>query len=339
MVEVAGTPDRLCPHIKTTKMPEVVRLYRDAGVRKFKCATTSEASIVAGCGDGYVLLAIQPVGPNVEQFLQLQETYPSCRFATLVDSADAVQRINKLAHAKGTRAELWLDVNVGMNRTGIVPGEDAIEVCRQITDASSLDFGGLHVYDGHIHDSDIAVRKSAVDRAFVPVREFVQRLAAMGIAVPDIVAGGTPSFPIHAESDDLICSPGTTVFWDQQSSDHFPDMEFQFAALVLCRVISKPTETTLCLDLGHKAVASEMSGPRVRFFGFEDAKPVGHSEEHLVIETSQAPDTPIGAELYGVPTHICPTVALHEHAWVVENGKATTTWHVAARRRDFGLTK
>jgi D-serine deaminase-like pyridoxal phosphate-dependent protein len=110
-------------------------------------------------------------------------------------------------------------------------------------------------------------------------------------------------------------------------------MPFLTAAVVLTRVVSKPGPNRLCLDLGHKSIASEMAPPRVQFLNLEDATAVTHSEEHLVIETARAADFELGDCLYGVPRHVCPTVALHAEAVVLENGKSAERWTVVARDR------
>jgi D-serine deaminase-like pyridoxal phosphate-dependent protein len=166
-----------------------------------------------------------------------------------------------------------------------------------------------------------------------PVRALREELAAAGLPVPRLVASGSPTFPIHARSRDVECSPGTVVFWDAGYGDRFTDMDFLPAALVFTRVVSKPGPGRLCLDLGHKAIASEMPHPRVHFPGLADAQAVTHSEEHLVIETPRAAEFAVGDALYGVPQHICPTVALHGIAVVVEHGRAVDRWRITARER------
>jgi len=123
------------------------------------------------------------------------------------------------------------------------------------------------------------------------------------------------------------------VFWDAGYASKLPDLEFLPAALVLTRVISKPGKNRLCLDLGHKAIASEMAPPRVQLLGLEDAKAVSHSEEHLVVETGRSKQFRVGDCLYGIPWHICPTVALHSEATVVKRGAVISRWKVAARDR------
>ena len=239
-------------------------------------------------------------------------------------------------HASGVcspELEVLLDIDCGQHRTGVAPGQKAIELYRLIASLPGLKPGGLHVYDGHIHDADLATRTKSCEAAFAPVNALRQELTQAGLPVPRIVAGGTPTFPIHARRPDVECSPGTCVFWDAGYATKLPDLDFLPAALVLTRVVSKPGDNLLCLDLGHKAIASENPHPRVQFLNLPDAKAVAHSEEHLVVETAKADQFAVGDCLYGIPWHICPTVALHGEAVVIENGQAGARWKIVARER------
>ncbi len=189
------------------------------------------------------------------------------------------------------------------------------------------------MYDGHIRDTDPSRRAAACDVSFGQLESVRQELVNSGVSVPEVVAGGTPTFPIHARRASVQCSPGTSVFWDLGYETLLPDLDFLPAVLVLTRVISKPSAHILCLDLGHKAIASEGPHPRVELFGLEDARAIGHSEEHLTIETDRAADYHVGSPLYGIPWHICPTVALHQEAVVIRDGRAAERWQVVARAR------
>jgi D-serine deaminase-like pyridoxal phosphate-dependent protein len=229
--------------------------------------------------------------------------------------------------------DVLLDIDCGQGRTGVPLGPKAVELYRLIALLPGLKPGGLHAYDGHIHDSDLAVRTKNCEAAFAPVNALRQELINAGLPVPRVVAGGTPTFPMHSKRGDVECSPGTCVFWDAGYGAKFSDLDFLLAAVLLTRVVSKPGANRLCLDLGHKAVASEMPHPRVQFPNLTDAKFVAHNEEHLVVETEHAGAFKVGDCVYGIPWHICPTVALHSEAVVVENGKATARWRVAARER------
>jgi D-serine deaminase-like pyridoxal phosphate-dependent protein len=319
--------------MKTHKMPEMIRLQVARGITKFKCATLAEVEITAENGATEALLAYQPVGPNVPRLLQLLKKFPDCRIATMVDDSGALHALAKASEATGQKLEVMLDIDCGQHRCGVEPGPGARALYEQIHATPNLTAGGLHVYDGHIHDSDPAVRARNCEAAFAPVMRFRDELKAAGLPVARVVAGGTPTFPIHARRPDAECSPGTCVFWDASYGSKLVDLDFLVAATVLTRVISKPGGGRLCLDLGYKAVASESPHPRVLFPRLPDAKAVTHSEEHLVVETAQAAEFKVGDALYGIPWHICPTVALHSTAVVVRQGVAESRWSVRARER------
>jgi D-serine deaminase-like pyridoxal phosphate-dependent protein len=122
------------------------------------------------------------------------------------------------------------------------------------------------------------------------------------------------------------------VLWDAGYSTILPDLDFLHAALVLTRVVSTPGTDRVCLDLGHKAIAAENPHPRVLFLNLDGAVAVGHSEEHLVLTTSSVRPVP-GTAIYGVPWHICPTVALHSVAVAIEDGRADARWRITGRER------
>jgi D-serine deaminase-like pyridoxal phosphate-dependent protein len=333
MVAIVGDPARLRPHVKTHKTPQIVALQVQRGITRCKCATIAEAEMSAGAGATDVLLAAQPVGPNVARLLALIEAYPAVRFSTIVDEAQVARVLGAAAAARGARVDVLVDLDVGQHRTGIAPGEGALELCRLIAAQPGLRFRGLHVYDGHITIPDLSERASAVVRVYDEVDALRARLERDGLSIPVVVAGGTPTFPLHARRPEVECGPGTCVLWDAGYATNLRDLEFLTAAILLTRVISRPAADRLCLDLGHKAVASEMPHPRVVFPALPGAVPVLHSEEHLVLETPRAAEFPVGSVLYGIPWHICPTVALHASLQVVENRRATEEWPVVARQR------
>jgi D-serine deaminase-like pyridoxal phosphate-dependent protein len=303
------------------------------GLTKFKCATIAEAEMVAGCGAPDVLLAYQPVGPKARRLWQLIKAFPATHFSAIADDAGVIRTLSQSASAAGVTLDLLLDIDCGQHRSGVAAGPRAIDLYRLIAQLPGLKPGGLHVYDGHIHDTDVAARTQACEAAFAPVQTLRRGLSEAGLPVPRIVAGGTPTFPIHARRSEVECSPGTCVLWDFGYATKLPDLDFLPAALLLTRVVSKPGANLLCLDLGHKAVASENPHPRVQLLNLPEAKAVGHSEEHLVVETPRAQEFAVGDCLYGNPWHICPTVALHGQAMVIRNGQVAERWRVAARER------
>ena len=323
---------RLRPHVKTHKSPAAVALTLAAGITKFKCATIAEAELLGQCQAPDVLLAYQPVGPKAARFVALSARYPATQFACLLDHPAAATQLNALAAAAGLVVRVFLDLNVGMNRSGIVPAA-AFSLYQHCATLPNLEVVGLHAYDGHIHDEDLAVRTARCHAAFAPVEKLAGQLRAARFD-PAIVAGGTPTFPVHAARPGVECSPGTFIYWDGGYGRAYAEQPFLPAALVLSRVVSLPDATKLCLDLGHKAVASESAlDKRVTFLNAPELRVVGHSEEHLVVEAGPNHGYQLGDLLYGLPHHICPTVALYERAFSIKNQHLAGAWPTSARDR------
>ncbi len=333
MLEIAGGPERLRPHVKTHKLGPLVARQIELGITKFKCATIAEAEMCALAGARDVLVAVPLVGPNDARIGALARQFPEVRFSTLADDAGAIRALGAAAVAAGLTLDVYLDLDCGMHRTGVAPGPAAIELYRQMASTPGLRAAGLHAYDGHIHEAEAEVRRALCEAAFAPVLALRRELEALHFPVPALIAGGTPTFPFHAAAVDRECSPGTTVLWDFGYGDKFADLPFLPAAVLLTRVISKPGPDRLCLDLGHKAVAAENPHPRVRFLELPDAVAITHSEEHLVIETPRAAEFAVGDTLHGIPRHVCPSVALYSEAKIVRGGAAVERWPIAARAR------
>jgi D-serine deaminase-like pyridoxal phosphate-dependent protein len=328
---------QLRPHVKTNKCADVIRMMLDAGITKFKCATIAEAELLAEQGAPDVLLAYQPVGPKVARFCKLQQQFPATAFSCLIDGGKTLVELSENAKKYNLTIRVFIDLNVGMNRTGISPAK-AGQLYEQAAQTSGIEVLGFHAYDGHIHDADPKVRIRKYEEAFAAVKSLRADIEAKLGTKPVLVAGGTPTFPLHAKNEDVECSPGTFVFWDKGYQQFLTDQPFQFAALVMARVISKPDAETVCVDLGHKSIASENPlGMRVYFLNAPELEPVGHSEEHLVLRAPKENMYQVGDILYGVPHHICPTVALYDVASACSDNIVRSTWKITARKRKISI--
>ena len=336
MIRIAGSPARLRPHCKTHKMRQIVELQLARGIVKHKCATIAEAEMLADAGASDIFLAYNPVGPNIPRVVRFVETYPHVSFAVTADHSGPIAALGDALASAGRTVSVLLDIDCGQHRTGVPVGPAARKLYEQIASTKGLVPGGLHLYDGHNHQTDVAERREAVLAAWQPAAALRDELVRAGRPVPRIVAGGTGSFPIFAAIDDqaIELSPGTIIFNDWGYSQMFPDLKFTPAALLLTRVVSRPTSDRVTLDLGYKAVASDPpAGNRLTFLDLPDAKAVLQNEEHLVIESTEAAGFKPGDELLAMPRHVCPTCALHKSVYVVSGGKLVDSWEVAARDR------
>ncbi len=335
-IEYAGGADRLRPHVKTHKTLEVAKLQIGAGLKKFKCATIAEAEMLGIAGAEDVLIAFQPQGPKINRVLKLINRFPQTKFSVLIDHEQSAIAINEHFEANNGKISVYIDINVGQNRTGTLP-TNAFGLMQECYTCPALSIAGLHCYDGHIHMTSYEEREASCQLAFQNIESLRQKFQETLKKPVALIAGGSPSFLIHAKKADVECSPGTFIFWDDGYASKFQEQKFKLAAVILCRVISKIDSKTYCLDLGHKSIASEMPLPRVKFIGRHSLQQIGHSEEHLVVTCQNDHDLQVGECLLAIPKHICPTVALYEFINVVENGKLVSNWKITARNRQITI--
>jgi D-serine deaminase-like pyridoxal phosphate-dependent protein len=337
MLHIVGSPDRLMPHVKTYKMIEIVQMQLASGITKFKAATIAEAEMTAMAGAKFVLIAHQLVGNKISRLLHLQKKYPKVHFASLIDSRAVAEEINTIFAKENSFTYVFIDVNNAMDRSGVEVNEELLAFYQDLVSSKKyphLICEGLHVYDGNFRQSNFEERKNEIDKAFEPVNQIIGKIQAMGLSIPMVVCGGTPAFTVHALRKQVYCSPGTCLISDWGYSDSLPEQAFEWAGVLMTRVISKPKKGYITLDLGHKAVASENPlTKRVKFLNLADYQFISQSEEHLVLEVKDWESISIGQMLYGIPYHICPTINLYNEVYVVEHQEVIGTWQVIARNR------
>ncbi len=332
-IRMVGDVRRLRPHVKTHKSTEATQLMMEAGITKFKCATIAEAEMLGMCGAQDVVLAYQPVGPKVRRFISVIKKYPETAYSCLTDNLATAKEMAAAFFDEDLEIPVFIDLNIGQNRTGI-SAEKAFELYAACSTINGIRPLGLQAYDGHIRDINFQERADKCNEDFNAVERVNSQIINAGFPAPVIIAGGSPTFPIHAKRNGVECSPGTFIYWDKGYSDGCPEQPFLPAALLITRVISLPDATKICLDLGHKSVAAE--NEIIKRIYFQDAPeliPISQSEEHLVMEAGENHGRKTGDILWGIPYHICPTVALYERAYFVENGNIAGEWRMTARDR------
>jgi D-serine deaminase-like pyridoxal phosphate-dependent protein len=338
MIAYAGSPDRWRPHLKTTKMPEVWDELLLAGVRHFKCATTREADVFVTLANSRdvstdLLVAYPLRGPALQRLGAIAKNATHTAVSVLVEDPELVA---DLPDGIG----VFVDVNPGMNRTGIPMNDEAAVLA--VVRAAGDRFRGLHFYDGHLHDADLAARRLAIFAGYQRLLQLVDVLAAEGIATPELITAGTPAFhhALHfdafANSEAFVhrISPGTVVFHDARSQLDNPDVELQPAALVLSRVISHPAADIATCDAGSKSVAAEAGDPCAFVLGNGSLQGLPPSEEHLPLHCTGALP-PRGTHLLLVPRHVCPTVNLAEQCVLIDGNAAPRIVPVTARAHEL----
>lgn len=336
---VEGKPNRLRPHIKTHKTGEIIDMFIRFGITKIKCATIAEAELAADRGIEDVLLAYQPVGKKIERLISLIKTFPKISFSCLVDNIQSAQAIADAGTANSIDfIKIYVDLNTGMNRTGYPFEKSLPTLYKEIGSVKGIMLLGFHIYDGHLDGLDANIRtlpaKLALQKILVDCGEIVD----MGFVQPMLIAGGSNTFSFYAKERNIECSPGTFVFWDMNYTKKLPELPFEAAAVLVTTVISKPTDHTLCLDMGYKSVSSENPiDARISFPWNDELKPLSQSEEHLVVKIEALKDYQIGDRIYGIPHHVCPSIALYDELNVVADHQIFGQWKVLARKRSICL--
>lgn len=335
-IALAGGAKRLWPHIKTHKTQAFTRLQMQLGISQFKCATIAEAEMLARAGAARILLAYPLVGPDIRRYIKLAGMYPALHFYAIGDDEAQLTVLSNAAVEAGTHMDVLLDINMGMNRTGVVY-EGAVPLYEACMAMPGIAMVGLHCYDGHHSMKERDVRYGKVAEAGARIAEIQRALREKGRCCDIVIVGGTPSFPCHAKGEKAwYLSPGTIFVHDAGYAATVPELEITPGAAVFTRVVSHPNTGLFTLDLGSKGIAADPQGPRGVIIGLEDARPVAQSEEHWVFAMPgdrEEERPPIGAVLYVIPTHICPTSALYPSILVAENGLLVDEWEVTARNR------
>jgi D-serine deaminase-like pyridoxal phosphate-dependent protein len=338
---LGGDASRIRVHVKTAKLGYSIRLLLDRKIRAFKCATTLE--LVTACENGAndVLFAYPAMGANGRRVAQIADQFPNVRISVLVENDD------QLRQWQGTRVGIFLDINPGMNRTGIEQErtDKVVSALRGIGELG-LEFRGLHYYDGQYGGLPWEERTRAAHTGYDRLLKLVAEIASEGFTIPEVVTAGTPTFPcslaypgFRGRSFIHRVSPGTVIYGDATSLAQLPrDYGYGAAALVLTRVVSQPSAGVITCDAGHKAVSADAGIPTCLVMGNRGLTALSPSEEHLPFAVAEGAATPrVGELLYLLPRHICPTVNNFDRALIVRGGTIELEEKVSARGHEAPL--
>ncbi|MFO1076938.1 MAG: alanine racemase [Planctomycetota bacterium] len=326
---LGGDIGRWRPHVKTCKVPEVMRLLLDIGVQRFKCATTREAEQLLALAEAAgrridLLFAMAQHGANLDRVRALAAAHP--RQALSVLSEDPAHAERLAAAGLG----VFVDLDPGYHRTGIaLAARDRIAAAAR---AAGAQLRGLHCYDGHLHDATPADRRAAAHRVYAELIALADALGMRG----ELATSGTPTFPDALAfpgfaGRDHTVGPGTVVYWDARSEALGID-GFTCAAEVLARVISHPAPGRFTVDAGSKAVDAAAGTPCVRLQPPWRGTAATPSEEHLPFAAADPQAVPpLGTLVRLVPAHVCPTVNLADDAVLLEGGEIVAIVPVRAR--------
>ena len=336
-----GDAHRWRVHIKTAKLDYTLRMLIDSGVCNFKCATTLELVVACRREAKDILFAYPALGANARRVREIAEAFPDVRISVLAENEEQVLQW------RGSPIGLFLDINPGMNRTGIEQShkEEVLKLVRAAA-AAGLEFRGLHYYDGQYGGLEEHERTEAAHAGYDSLLEVVSEIERSGTIVSEVITAGTPTLPCSLAYQGFRgrqfvhrVSPGTVVYNDATSLAQLPArFGYQPAALVLTRVVSRPRAGVVTCDAGHKAVSADAGVPTCVVVGHRELTPLSPSEEHLPMAVAGGASGPrVGDFLYLLPRHVCPTVNNFDCGLLVRNGEIESVERVTARGREEPL--
>ncbi len=338
-----GDVNRWRSHLKTTKLPQVWEQLLEAGVRQFKCATTREAACLLalldhlGIEGADLLIAYPLLGPGLERAADLARDHGRTAVSVLCEDPAAADRI------PGSLG-IFVDVNPMMNRTGIEI-DDRPRII-EVAQSAGARFRGIHAYDGHIRDDEPSVRREQAWKIYDEVLDLCGHLKTKGYRVDEVITSGAFTYldalayhPFTELNETTHrVSPGTVVFSDTTTQTAVAHAKLEPAAVVLSRLISRPTATIATCDAGSKTIAAEMGDPCAIVIGHPELTAMKPSEEHLPLLIESGPGPARGDLLLLVPRHVCPTVNLAPEAILLDEDGSVQIVPVAAAGHEVRLS-
>ncbi|MBM3738178.1 MAG: DSD1 family PLP-dependent enzyme [Acidobacteria bacterium] len=316
------------PHMKGQKAPQLAKLAVEAGAIGVTCATVYEAEAVVDAGVPSVLLANQTVGGR--KLARLARLAGRSGVMAATDSPVHLRQIASAAESEGVTIPVIIEVNVGMNRCGIEPGQPAVDLAAMASGLAGVRLAGLMGWEGHVLSSQGGEKTARIRESLARLLDTVAQCRSAGIRVDIVSAAGSGTF-----LDAITVADGITEV--QAGGAVFSDLSYQrwgldheFALTVLTRVASRPSPTRIIVDGGFKTLSDKHGLPRA--MDLPAVKSLVLSAEHGNIELEQPSETPrVGDTVEFIPGYTDSTVCLHDEMCVLREGRLEAVWHIPGR--------
>ncbi len=331
----ADKKTKLRPHAKTHKSPVIAHKQLALGAVGITCSKLGEAEVMVEAGVRDVLVANQIVTPT--KIARLIALLHHARVTVATDDPANLRDLARAASAQGVTLDVLIEVNTGMNRCGVEPGEGAVALAKIAANLPGIRFRGIQAYEGHlVNVADADERAARVRAAMAPIVETRRLIEAAGLPVEIVSGGGTGTFAQTGTIDGFDeVQAGSYVFMDTKYSEigGIGD-RFRQALAVLATVISRPLPERAILDIGRKTIGADHGTPRLREYDPAEVTFEGFSEEHTKLRLDgDARKLRVGDVVQVVPGHGCTTVNLYDRYIAARGGRVEAIWPIAARGR------
>jgi D-serine deaminase-like pyridoxal phosphate-dependent protein len=317
---------KLRPHIKTHKLPLIARKQVEAGAIGITCAKLGEAQIFLEAGIKDVLIANEIVGVTKIQRLVNLSAYGNLICA--VDHFENARDISEAAGRIGRKVNVLVEVNVGLNRCGVVPGKPALELAEKVLELKNLIFRGLMGYEGGLFIKDLEEKKNQCTQRNRLLAETKDLLVKNGIPVEIATAGGSNTFNLTGIYPGITdIQVGSYVTMD--THNHYYGLDFEQAVTVLTTVISRPEKGRAVTDAGLKSLSADEGLPVCKEAGVSVFR-LNEEHGHLKIENPDH-DLKAGDKIEIIPSHGCTTIPFYERYFIIRNGYVESVAEIYAR--------
>jgi D-serine deaminase-like pyridoxal phosphate-dependent protein len=330
MNQLLPTGVSIRPHLKTTKSAILAKKLIAAGAKGGCVAKLSEAEVMCNLGFTDVLITCEVIGAaKVRRLVELFEKFKSLRI--VVDSEIGAKAIEKALEDSGIEEPIMtlIDLDVGLHRTGVQPGEPALALGRCVRDCKHLKLIGVQGYEGHLqHVHGREERKNACLESMAILTQTAEALRQDGHNIEVVTTGGTGT------AEFCVTVPGVTEV--QPGSFLFMDTDYRNAVgsfysnslSILSTVISKQGPKCITIDAGLKSLTTDS--------GLAESKALGYiygvlGDEHGSLSWTDGPDLNVGDRIEMIPSHIDPTINLHDVYYAHRKGVIEEIWPVDAR--------
>lgn len=322
----AGRTSQLRPHFKNHKCTALARRQLEAGSAVgMTCANVTEAEALSRAGIEDILIANQVLGKG--KVRRLTELALTRKISVAIDDLVQAEAISLAASAAGATVGLLVEVDTGMGRCGVPPGEPALALAQQVVDLPGTELRGLQAYEGHctyIDDPDERAEKAC--QAMTRAVETRRLLEQSGLPVECLSGCSSSTAKSSGTLEGMTeVQAGTYATMDWRYNQLVP--EFDIALAVLATVISCQSDR-IVLDAGVKTVGAEFGIPRIK--EAPDAEiPIFVSEEHCIAR--QTPGLRVGETVHIHPSHACTTCNLHSQIFAHRSERVVDVWEIDGR--------
>ena len=318
-----GSSIKLRPHFKSHKCVELARRQNALpNTNGITCAKTSEAEVLVEGGLTDILIANQVIG--ADKALRIANMNKKALVRVAVDSILGIDQLSVAAKNANVEIGIMIEVNIGMNRGGVEPGEEVLSLAKYIIKTNGVRVDGLQAYEGHVVMlADFKERKQRVENDMKPLIETKKMLEKKGIPV-FISSGGTGTYCITGKIggiDELQC--GSYALMDASYKRIRP--EFLPARYVIATIITVRGDISVA-DVGVKGLGNEFGNPTI--LNYPDANVLYLAEEHMVVRNM---DVSIGDKIKIIPSHGCTTNNLYSRMWISKQDIIEDIWNIEAR--------